>query len=596
MSSVPEREELDEDVTWDLETVFESEDEWVQALEEVREEITELADAECETFEQPEQLLETLEHRDAVLRQVSTLAAYARMRRDEDTRDQEAQARLARARSLMADAGSAASFVEPAIQSLTEAQLDDLIEAEPDLESYEHYLRDVLRMKVHTRSAEVESLLAELSEVTVAPGEIYGMLTNADMTFPTVERPDGEPVEVSLSNFTTLQQEPDRDFRRRVYESFYDEWETVRNTVGTAYEKTVTTNVKLADARHYDSARAAALDEPNVPVAVYDTLVETIQDNLDVLHRHARLKRRVLDVDELQMWDLYMPTVPEESPSVPYEDACEYVRGAVGALGDEYQSRLAEGIDSGWIDVYENRGKRSGAYSSGSYDTQPFILMNYQEDVSSMFTLAHELGHSLHSQLTSEHQPYVYSDYEIFVAEVASTVNEALLTEHLLETVDDDRLRRHVLSQSLERFRSTLFRQTMFAMFEQRTHELVENDEALTPDVLDECYRELKTRFYEPVAVDDRIAREWMRIPHFFNAFYVYQYATGISAAQAIASDILTDGEPAAQRYLDFLKQGSRGYPLDLLAEAGVDMRSADPIEQAIDTYEDRIDQLEQLV
>jgi oligoendopeptidase F len=595
MSTVPEREELDETVTWDLEQVFETEDAWMETFEEVREEIETLTEAEREAFEDATELLETLEHRDDVSRRVETLAAYARMRRDEDTRDQEAQARLARARSLRADAESAASFIEPAIQSLTEGELEAMIDAEPELAEYEHHLRDVLRMKAHTRSPEVESLLADLSEVAAAPGSIYSMLTNADMTFPTVERPDGDSVEVSLSNFTTLQQEPDREFRQDVYESFYDEWAEVRNTVGTAYENAVKTNVKLADARNYDSAREAALDGPNVPVEVYDTLVETVEDNLDVLHRHARLKQDVLDVDELRMWDLYMPTVPEDSPTVPYDTACDHVVEAVGALGEDYQSRVREGLESGWVDVYENRGKRSGAYSGGTYDTQPFILMNYQDDVSSMFTLAHELGHSLHSELTSEQQPYVYSSYEIFVAEVASTVNEALLTNHLLETAEDEQLRKHVLSQSLERFRSTLFRQTMFAMFEQQTHELVENDEALTPDRLDECYRELKARFYEPAAIDDRIAREWMRIPHFYSAFYVYQYATGISAAQAIATDILGEGEPAAQRYLDFLKQGSRGYPLELLSGAGVDMNSSDPIERAIDTYEQRIRQLEQL-
>jgi oligoendopeptidase F len=595
MSTVPERAELDETVTWDLDQVFETNDAWVEGLEDAREEVEALAETERERFEEAATLLDTLERRDAVFRQVATLAAYARMRRDEDTRDQEAQARLARAQSLKADADAAASFIGPAIQSLTEDELDAMIDDEPALAEYEHHLRDILRMKAHTRSPEVESLLADLSEVASAPGSIYSMLTNADMTFPTVERPDGEAVEVSLSNFTTLQQEPDREFRQAVYESFYDEWAEVRNTVGTAYENAVKTNVKLADARQYDSAREAALDGPNVPVGVYDTLVDTVEDNLDVLHRHAALKADVLGVDELQMWDLYMPTVPEDSPTIPYEDACDHVVEAVGALGEDYQSRVETGLESGWVDVYENRGKRSGAYSGGTYDTQPFILMNYQDDVSSMFTLAHELGHSLHSQLTSEHQPYVYSDYEIFVAEVASTVNEALLTSHLLETAEDEQLRRHVLSQSLERFRSTLFRQTMFAMFEQQTHQLVENDEALTPDRLDECYHDLKARFYEPAAVDDRIAREWMRIPHFYSPFYVYQYATGISAAQAITTDVLAEGEPAAQRYLDFLKQGSRGYPLELLSSAGVEMDSADPIERAIETYDDRIERLEAL-
>jgi len=381
-----------------------------------------------------------------------------------------------------------------------------------------------------------------------------------------------------------------------VYEQFYDEWGQIRNTVATSYRKSATADVKLARARNYDTAREAAMHGANVPTDVYDTLLETVDDNLDKLHRHAELKREALGVDELRMWDLYMPMTETESPEVPYEEAREHVVEAVGALGEDYQSRVDEGLDSRWVDVYENRGKQSGAYSGGTYDTQPFILMNYQDDVASMFTLAHELGHSLHSQYTSEHQPYVYSDYEIFTAEVASTVNEALLTEHLLETVEDPTFRRHILNEYLERFRSTLYRQTMFAEFEHRAHEIVEEGGALTPDRLDELYRDLKERFYEPAAFDDRIDREWMRIPHFYRAYYVYQYSTGISAAVALANGILSDGDDAADHYLEFLKRGSREYPLELLADAGVDMRSPEPIESALSFYDDRLDEMAELL
>jgi oligoendopeptidase F len=353
--------------------------------------------------------------------------------------------------------------------------------------------------------------------------------------------------------------------------------------------------VKLARARNYDTAREAALDGPNVPVSVYDTLVETVDDNLDRLHRHAELKREALGVDELRMWDLYMPLTGDEGPDVPYDDARQHVVDALAPLGEEYRSRVAEGFDSRWIDVYENDGKQSGAYSGGTYDTQPFILMNYQDDISSMYTLAHELGHSMHSELTKEEQPYVYSSYEIFVAEVASTVNEALLTDHLLETVDDDEFRRHVLNEFLERVRSTLYRQTLFAEFEHEAHELEESGEPLTADRLDDLYRGLKERYYEPAVVDDRIAREWMRIPHFYRAFYVYQYSTGISAALAIADDILGGDEAAAEDYRTFLRRGSREYPLELLRIAGVDMSTSDPIERALETYGDRLDQLDSL-
>jgi oligoendopeptidase F len=596
MSSVPARDEIDEAYKWDLESLFATDDEWEQAYEEAQALIEELAAYEGRATEDAGTLLETLETYEQLMRTVSNVASYARMRRDEDTTDDTYQALTARTQSLSSEASSAASFLEPELQELTEDDINAFVEAEPELSDYEHYFDDVLRMKPHTRSAEVEELLAELGEVTGAPGEVYNMLANADMEFPTVEGPDGDAQPITLNNFTTLQKHPDREFRQRVYETFYDEWHDVRNAVGTAYKNAVKTDVKMARARNYDTAREAALDGPNVPSEVYDTLVDTVHDNLDKLHRHAELKANTVDGDDLRMWDLYVPLVQEESPEIEYEQACEYVTEAVAPLGEDYQSRLAEGLESRWVDVYETEHKQSGAYSGGTYDSQPFILMNYQDDVASMYTLAHELGHSLHSEYTSEHQPHIYSSYEIFVAEVASTVNETLLTHHLLDVVEDETLRRHVLNQYLERFRSTLFRQTMFAEFEHETHRLEESGEALTADRLDEVYGDLKRKYYAEADVDDRIAREWMRIPHFYRAFYVYQYSTGISAAVALAQNILEEGEPAAERYREFLASGSREYPLELLETAGVDMTSSDPIEAAIGTYDEFLDEFAELL
>ncbi|PSP88159.1 oligoendopeptidase F [Halobacteriales archaeon QS_4_69_34] len=590
MSSIPERGEIDTEYTWDLADLFASDEDWEAAYEETEERITELESYEGRATEDGETLLEALETREKLMRRVSNVAAYARMRRDEDTTDQAYQALTARSQSLAADARSAASFLEPALQALDRDELDAMIEAVPELEGYEHYFDDVRRMTPHTRSAEIEALLADLSEVTGATGEVYNLLSNADMSFPAVEDPDGEAVEITLSNFTTLQKRPDREFRRQVYEGFYDEWGAVRNAVGAAHKNSVKTDVKLARARDYDTARAAALDGPNVPVSVYDTLLDTVHANLDSLHRHAELKRSVLDVEELRPWDLYMPLAESEEPEIPYADAREHVIEAVAPLGDEYQERLAEGLDSRWVDVYESRGKQSGAYSGGTYDSQPYILMNYHDDLDSLYTLAHELGHSLHTQLASEAQPYAYSGYEIFVAEVASTVNETLLTEHLLDTVDDESFRRHVLNESLERFRSTLCRQAMFAEFEHRTHELTEAGEALTPERLDDLYYDLKAEYYAPAELDDRIAHEWMRIPHFYRAFYVYQYATGMAAAVALVERILEEGEPAAADYRDFLAAGSSKYPIELLEGAGVDVSTAEPVAAALDTYEERLD------
>ncbi len=596
MSSVPERGEIDERYKWDTDDLFVDDSEWEESYETAESLIEELDEYEGRVTEDAETLLSALHHAERMMRAVSNVAAYARMKSDEDTRNQQYQALSARTQSLAADASSTAGFIEPELQTLTPEEIEELIEAEPQLEQYEQYFDDVLRMKPHTRSTTIERLLADFSEVTNAPSEIYSMLTNADMEFPAVEEPDGNAVRITLSNFTTLQKTPDRAFRKEVYEAFYDEWASVRNAIGAAHKKSVTADVKQARAHDYETAREAALDGTNVPTTVYDTLVETVNDNLGVLHDHLELKRDVLDLDELGMWDVYMSLTGNESPTVSYEEATTHVTEAVAPLGEEYQSRLAAGLDDRWVDVYENAGKRSGAYSSGTYDTQPYILMNYQDDVSSLFTLAHELGHSMHSQLTKEAQPYVYGDYEIFVAEVASTVNETLLTHHLLETVEDEQLRRHVLDEYLERFRSTLLRQTMFAEFEQKTHEIVEDGGALTPDRLDELYGGLKRTYLEPAAVDDRIAKEWMRIPHFYNAFYVYQYSTGISAAVAIVDRILDEDDPdAAKQYRQFLRSGSSEYPLELLQNAGVDMRRPEPIEVAFSTYEEYLDAFERL-
>ncbi|MFC4407312.1 oligoendopeptidase F [Haloarchaeobius iranensis] len=597
MSSVPERSEVDTEYKWDLESIYATDEEWEDAYEAVEERLEDLQQYEGRVTEDGATLLSVLELRDEVMREVSMVAAYARMRKDEDTTDQTYQGYSTRAQSLSADASSAASFIEPEVQSATREEIEAMVEETDGLGEYDHYLDDVLRMKPHTRSAEVEELLADLSEVTGGTGDVYTMLSNADMSFPTVEKADGDAVEITQSNFTNLLKEPDREFRQSVYEGYFEEWGDVRNTVATAYENSVKADVKLARARNYDTAREASLDGPNVPVEVYDNLLDTVHDNLDKLHRHAELKARALDVDELAMWDLYMPMTETESPDVEYEQATAYIVEALGALGDEYQTRVADGLESRWVDVYENQGKRSGAYSGGTYDTQPFILMNYQDDISSMFTLAHELGHSMHSQYTKQEQPYIYSNYEIFVAEVASTVNETLLTQHLLDTVEDEEFRRHVLNEYLERVRSTLYRQTMFADFEHRTHEMVEAGQPLTPDALDETYGDLKREFYEPADVDEHITREWMRIPHFYYSFYVYQYATGISAAVALAGKILDDDQPdAAANYREFLAKGSREYPLELLQGAGVDMSSPEPIQAALDTYGDYLDEMEALL
>jgi oligoendopeptidase F len=588
MSSVPERSEIDAEYRWDLDDVYASDEDWEAAFEATRERVPELERYEGRLTESAETLLAAFETHESVMRDVARVATYANLRSAEDQRVAEYQSMSTRAQSLASEARSAASYLDVELQALDEATFEAYVEAEPALAAYEHVYDDARRTREHTRSAEVEAVLADLSEVTGSASEVYSMLTDADMTFPTVDDPDGGTVEITQNNFTTLQKRPDRAFRERVHEAFYDRWGDVRNAVGTALQKSVTADVKTARVRHYDTAREAALDGPNVPVAVYDALLSTVREHLDVLGRHAELKRDLLGVDDLRPWDLYA-SLSGDDPTVEYETACDHVVAAVEPLGEAYQTRMREGLDSRWVDVYENRGKRSGAFSSGTYDTQPFVLMNYQDDVASMFTLAHELGHSMHSELAADAQPWQYADYDIFVAEVASTVNETLLTHHLLETLDDERLRRAVLDEYLERFRSTLFRQTMFADFELAVHEVVEEGGALTPDRFDEMYRERKTEFYGPMVADDLIEREWMRIPHFYYNYYVYQYATGISAATAIVERVRETGEPAAADYRAALELGGSEYPVDVLARAGVDVTSRDPVESAVGVYDDLV-------
>ncbi len=587
----PKREQIEREYRWDLSRVFESSDAWEQKFRETDKELERFDDYRGDLSE-PGRLLEAVQLYEEVMRKVDVLNSYARMKSDEDTREQGFQGLLSRAKSLRASASSATSFLEPEIQSLGREEIERRMEDEPMLRGYYHFFDRILRMESHTRSDEVEKVLAELGDV-LGSWDTYNMLSNADMSFPTVRKPDGTEVEITPSNFTSLQKNPDREFRREVYEEFYDRFADFRNTMGATLEKGVKTSVRMAGVRDYDSAREAALYPSKIPTSVYDNLVDTVRERLGLLHRHLALKQRVLGVDKLNMWDVYMPAASTESPEVSYPEAKKHVLEAIAPLGERYRLKAEEGLESRWVDVYENRGKRSGAYSGGAYDTSPYILMNYQDDINSMYTLAHELGHSMHSYFTCEEQPYVYSDYGIFVAEVASTVNEALLTRHLLENADSESFRRHVLSHYLENFRTTIFRQTMFADFEQVIHREVEEGGALTPDLLDEKYGGLKREFYSPAEIDERIAGEWMRIPHFYWDFYVFQYATGMSAAVALSQKIVDEGPGD---YLSFLESGGSMYPLDLLELAGVDMASPRPIETALDVYADYLGKADDLV
>ena len=596
MEMAQERSKIDQKYKWDLNSIYSSDEEWQKSFENINKSLEDFKEYEGRVCENGKTLLELLELLETVMREFGKVISYAKLSSDEDRRNQENQAMLTKARSLASAVGGATSFVEPEIQKIGIAELELLLESGKKISHYDHYLREIIRVKDHVRSAEIESLLAEMGEIFSTPNEIYGLLMNADMSFPKVKNKEGKMIEIGQVNFTKFMRDKNENFREDVYQKYYGELGKFRNTIAAMLKNSVTADVRISKAHNYQSSRNAAMDGGNIPTDVYDMLIDTIRNNLDVLYRHIELKRKSQQKNKLNMWDLYVPIAQGESPNVEYKQAIKYIVSSVEPLGQKYKMALENGIRSNWIDVYENKGKYSGAYSGGTYDTKPFILMNYQNDIQSMFTMAHELGHSMHSKLTNESQSYIYSGYEIFVAEVASIFNESLLTNYLLETIKDESFRLHVLDEAIERFRSTLFRQTMFADFEHQIHTVVENGGALVPDRLDKIYRGFKEEFYKPVKMDDYIQREWMRIPHFYYNYYVYQYATGLSAAIALSKGVLSKENGALEKYISFLKSGSSAHPLELLEKTGVDLRSKNPIENAVEVYGKYLSEMELII
>ncbi len=598
MERLPKRHEVKPEHKWDLESVYPDLESWERDLQKANELIPKLTAFQGRLGESPRTLLEALQTRDQLWKLGGQLFVFAHSRKDEDNTNSTYQALNDRAMNFYVRAQAALSFLTPEILAIPEETLRNWLEEEEGLRLYQHQLEDILREKEHVRSAEVEELLAQAGEVGSAPHSIFGMLDNADMKFPTIRDENGNEVELTKGRFISFLESQDRRVREEAFKALYGTYAKFRNTLAATYAASVKKDVFFARARRYPSARAAALSGNNIPESVYDNLLATVEKNLPSLHRYVQLRRKLLGLDELHMYDLYVPMVAEADKKVPYEEAVETVVKALEPLGEEYTTVARRGLtEERWVDIYENEGKTSGAYSGGWYTTKPFILMNYQETLDSMFTLAHELGHSMHSWYTRKHQPFPYGNYTIFVAEVASTFNEALLTDYLLKNTDDKKLKMYLVNHQLESIRTTLYRQTMFAEFEHLTHQMAERGEPLTPDVLCAKYYELNQKYYgtEGMVVDKEIELEWARIPHFYRAFYVYQYATGISAALALSQQVLTEGEPAVERYLNFLKSGSSDYSINLLKNAGVDMTSPEPVQQALDVFAKLIDQMEEL-
>ncbi len=542
-------------------------------------------------------LLTVLQKRDDIFKELERLYVYASMRKDEDTTNSTYQAMSDRAMQLYVRAATVSSFIEPEILALPQTTLDQFVRETPGLELYRQQLEDLNRKRAHIRSAEVEAVLAAAGEIAESPGSIFTMIDNADLKLPTIKNEKGKEVELTKGNYQVFIHSKDRRVRKDAFEGLHGTFLKQRNTIASTLASQVKSDIFYASQHNYASCREMALARYNIPVSVYDNLVATVSEHIPLLNRYLQLRKRALHLDELHMYDLYVPIVEEPDEEISYQQARDTVVAALAPLGENYTSTLRKGFTQRWIDVYESPGKRGGAYSGGSYSTQPFILLNYQNNRDSMFTLAHELGHSMHSFYTRIHQPYPYGDYTIFVAEVASTLNEGLLTEYLLQTTTDRAVRLAILNHSLEGFRGTLFRQTMFAEFEQLVHSRAEQGEALTADSLSVLYRALNEKYYGgETVIDPLINIEWARIPHFYSSFYVYQYATGISAASALVQQILHEGQPAVDRYLKFLSSGSSDYSIELLKKAGVDMTSPEPVRQALQLFESHLSQMEQLM
>ena len=592
------RDQIDNKYKWNIEAMIPDESVISGELETIKKE----AEAYGEDFagrltESADTLLAAFQERDDIWRRLEKIYVYARMRRDENNAETKYQAMTDQCNSVIAAVSASMAFFTPELLSASEETILAYIDATPGLEIYRFAICDIMRQKAHILTQAEENILAQMSEITGATNDIFTMLNNADIKFGTIIDEDGDETEVTHGNFIKFMESHDRNVRKNAYNAVYDAYKELINTIASAYNYNTKTDVVSARIRKYESARAAALSGDNIPAEVYDNLVAEVHKNLPAMHRYVELRKKLLGVDKLYMYDMYVPLIKLPETSVSFEEGLDIMRDALQPLGEEYLTKMNKGIEEGWIDVYENKGKTSGAYSFGCYDSYPYILLNYTDTLKDVFTIIHEMGHSMHSRYTRDEQPYIYGSHSIFTAEVASTVNESLLMQHLLRTEDEKEMRKYLLNMHLEEFRTTLFRQTMFAEFEDITHKSIESGETLTAEWMCQQYEDLNAQYYgSAVEKDDVIRYEWARIPHFYNAFYVYKYATGYSAATAISKKILTEGKPAAQDYIRFLKTGESDHPIELLKIAGVDMSSPLPVQQAMETFNQLLDEFESLL
>ncbi|MEX6262301.1 oligoendopeptidase F [Staphylococcus haemolyticus] len=583
--------------TWDLTTIFKNDEAFEEALKEVEGYLGKEEQFKGHLADSADTLYDALALEDEIGTKLEKVYVYAHLKQDQDTSNDKYTGFESRAHQLIIKISSAWSFLVPEILQIDEDKLQSFIETNDNLKRYEFDLKLINEKRPHILDAEQEKLLTEAQDALSTPSNVYGMFSNADLEFEDAVDKDDEKHPLTQGTFIKYLESDDRELRQSAYNNLYKAYGAYNNTLGSTLAGEVKKNVFNARTHNYKTARERALSNNHIPEEVYDNLVKTVHKYLPLLHRYTKLRKELLAVDELKMYDLYTPMVKDVKFEMPYEEAKEWMLKALEPMGEEYLDVVKEGLNNRWVDVYENKGKRSGAYSSGAHLTNPFILLNWSDTVSDLYTLIHEFGHSAHSYFSRKHQPSNSSDYSIFVAEVASTCNEALLSDYMDKHLDDER-RLLLLNQELERFRATLFRQTMFAEFEHKIHQIEEAGEPLTATRMNDEYAKLNKQYFgDVVETDDNISKEWSRIPHFYMNYYVYQYATGYSAAQSLSHQILTEGKPAVERYInEFLKKGSSNYPIEILKNAGVDMTSPEPIEQACEVFEQKLDAFEKLM
>ncbi|MBQ4343898.1 MAG: oligoendopeptidase F [Erysipelotrichaceae bacterium] len=594
MNIVKERSEIENKYKWNLSSLYESDEAWEEDLKKVDEAAMKVA-AYQGKLNSVETVLECLHASTDLSRLISNLFTYANLRKSEDTRAEDAQKMYMRVYMSYVKAVSSIAFMEPEFLSLPEETIE-LIVNDPSLEEFRFMLDNLKRRKPHTLSAREEQLLASFGEVLAAPGEIASNLQDADLIFEGVVDSEGKLHEMSSAAFGPLMMSSDRTLRKNAFLSMYKAYKQHINTFASSYSAQIKAAVAEAQARNYESSRAMSMAHENIPTEVYDNLIETVHQFMPAMHRYVSLRKRLLGVDELHYYDVYVPLVQTSEKNYSYEEAKQMVLDAVKPLGKEYCETVQKGFNDNWVDVYPNKGKSSGAYSSGTYDSNPFIMMNFTGSLDSVSTLAHEMGHSMHTWYSKKTQPVQYADYTLFVAEVASTVNENLMIEQLLAKTEDPEERLSLLNQYLENFKGTVYRQTMFAEFEKEAHAMAERGEALDPASLNRLYYNLVKSYFGPdMIMDEEAAYEWSRIPHFYRPFYVYKYSTGYSSAVALSEGILHEGEAAVQRYLEFLSMGGSKYPLDELKHAGVDLTTPAPVATALKKFEWVLDEAERM-